>query len=665
MFDTVLVANRGEIACRVIRTARRMGIRTVAVYHPLEAGALHVAMADEAVCLPGSDPRGAYLDVAGVLGAARRCGAGAIHPGYGFLSENADFAEACAAAGVVFIGPPAAAMRAMGDKNGAKALMAASGVPLLPGYHGEDQADELLRAEALRVGFPLLIKASAGGGGKGMRVVERIEDFGEQLASCRREALASFGDARVLLERYLSRCRHVEIQVFADRHGGCVSLFERDCSVQRRHQKVIEEAPAPGLPPALQQAMGRAAVAAARAVDYVGAGTVEFLLAPDGGFHFMEMNTRLQVEHPVTEFITGLDLVEWQLRVAAGEPLPASWASLPCRGHAFELRLYAEDPERDFLPSPGRLEHLRMPETCAWLRLDTGVREGDEISPHFDPMIAKLVTWGESREQALARARQALAACEIGGVASNLELLRRVLACDDFAAARLHTGLIGEHRERLLAPVGRAPLEVLAAAAGACLLDEQAAATACAADPWSPWSARDGWRPGHRQRRRLEFDQGGDRRALWLEYGEGGWRLEADGQSLSLQASREGRHGLSLQLDGRRLQLQVLRMGGRFELLWRGQRWLLDYRDPLQRAVHAHDAQTELVAPMPGRVIAWLVQPGTAVAAGTPLLVLEAMKMEHSLRAPEAGVVEGFCAPVGGQVVAGQRLVDFVPEGSP
>ncbi|MBV9782264.1 MAG: ATP-grasp domain-containing protein, partial [Acidisphaera sp.] len=490
------MANRGEIACRVMRTARRMGIACVAVYSDADTHAQHVRMADEAYRIGAAPARESYLRIDAILEAAKRSGAQAIHPGYGFLSENAAFAEACAAAGLVFIGPPVEAIRAMGSKSAAKTLMERSGVPLVPGYHGEAQDEETLAAAAARVGYPVLLKASAGGGGKGMRIVERVEDFPASLSSARREAKSSFGDDRMLVERYLRRPRHIEIQVFADAYGAVLSLFERDCSIQRRHQKVIEEAPAPGLSPAQRQAMGEAALAAARAVGYVGAGTVEFIHEADR-FYFMEMNTRLQVEHPVTEMITGQDLVEWQFRVAAGEPLWLGQDDLRITGHAIEARIYAEDPTRDFLPSVGRLVHLRQPPENTHVRIDTGVREGDAITPDYDPMIAKLIVRDSDRASALRRLSAALAAWEVTGLRTNLPLLRAIADNPEFAVGAVDTGFIGRHPE-LLAPPCSAPSNLaLAAAAWRVLRDREHAAVAAAAataDPWSPWAGMDGWR---------------------------------------------------------------------------------------------------------------------------------------------------------------------------
>src|SRR5512142_772908 len=476
MFHKILIANRGEIACRVAATARRLGVKTVAVYSDADANARHVAACDQAVRIGEAAPRDSYLRWERIIEAAKSTGAQAIHPGYGFLSENADFAQACASAGLVFIGPPASAIEAMGLKAQSKQLMERAGVPLVPGYHGSDQDPALLQREADRIGYPVLIKASAGGGGKGMRAVERPEDFAAALASCQREARNSFGDEAVLVEKYVTRPRHIEIQVFGDTQGNCVYLFERDCSVQRRHQKVLEEAPAPGMTPERRAAMGKAAVDAAKAVGYVGAGTVEFIADQSGGFFFMEMNTRLQVEHPVTEMITGLDLVEWQLRVAAGEPLPLRQEQLRIDGHALEARIYAEDPDKGFLPSTGRLLHLAQPEPSYHVRIDAGVDEGDEIGPWYDPMIAKLVVWDATRERALARMQTALAQVRIVGVQNNVEFLSRLVASPAFAAADLDTALIEREKEFLFPPTRETPEEAWLLAAVAELERERAEA---------------------------------------------------------------------------------------------------------------------------------------------------------------------------------------------
>ncbi|MFM8614948.1 MAG: acetyl/propionyl/methylcrotonyl-CoA carboxylase subunit alpha, partial [Alphaproteobacteria bacterium] len=449
MFENLLIANRGEIACRIIQTARRMGLRSIAVFSDADESAQHVQMADEAIHIGAAPARESYLNISGIIAAAKRAGADAIHPGYGFLSENPAFAEACAEAGIIFVGPTASAMRAMGSKGSAKALMEKAGVPLLPGYHGAEQDADFLAGEAQRIGFPLVIKAVAGGGGRDMRVVRAAGDFADALRAARQEGASAFGDDRVLIERYLERPRHIEVQVFGDSHGNAVHLFERDCSAQRRHQKVIEEAPAPGISAEMRDAMGAAAVAAAKSVHYQGAGTVEFI-AQDGGFYFLEMNTRLQVEHPVTEAITGFDLVEWQLRVAAGEALPVRQEDIRAQGHAMELRLYAEDPARDFAPSIGTLQVFRLADQG--LRVDSGFVAGDRISIHYDAMVAKMIAHAPSRAEAIARLRAGLAHSDIIGVAHNLDMLDRILAHPDFAAGGIDTGFIGRNAETLLTP---------------------------------------------------------------------------------------------------------------------------------------------------------------------------------------------------------------------
>ncbi|MFH1603192.1 MAG: acetyl-CoA carboxylase biotin carboxylase subunit, partial [Pseudomonadota bacterium] len=465
MFKKILIANRGEIACRVIKTAHRLGVKSVAVYSEADAGARHVALADEAYCIGPAAARQSYLRGDKIIEVANRAGAEAVHPGYGFLSENAEFAEACAKSGLVFVGPPAAAIHAMGDKSAAKVIMGKAGVALVPGYHGDRQEADLLRKEADKIGYPVLIKASAGGGGKGMRIVERAADFAAALASCQRESKASFGDDRVLLEKYLTRPRHIEIQVFADTQGGALYLFERDCSVQRRHQKVVEEAPSPAVDAETRAEMGHMAVRAAQAANYLNAGTVEFMLDAEGHFHFLEMNTRIQVEHPVTEMITGLDLVEWQLRIACGEPLPRAQDELVMNGHALEARIYAEDTAKGFLPSTGRITHLALPAESRHVRIDIGVRAGDAITPYYDPMIAKLIVWDTDRAAALARMRGALGQIEVAGVSTNAEFLARLVGCGAFASADLDTGLIERNRAELLPAPAIAGDEVLALAA--------------------------------------------------------------------------------------------------------------------------------------------------------------------------------------------------------
>ena len=673
MFKKILIANRGEIACRVAATARRLGVRTVAVYSDVDAHAKHVHACDEAVHIGGAAARDSYLQAQRILDAARATGAQAIHPGYGFLSENEGFAQACADAGVVFIGPPPSAIRAMGSKAAAKALMAHAGVPLVPGYHGDDNDPALLAREAERIGYPVLIKASAGGGGRGMRRVDRAEDFAAALASCQREAKASFGDDHVLVERYVTRPRHIEIQVFADTHGHCVHLFERDCSVQRRHQKVLEEAPAPGLSEAQRAEMGAAAVAAAKAVGYVGAGTVEFIAEEVGDgdirFYFMEMNTRLQVEHPVTEAVTGHDLVEWQLRVAAGEPLtqwlPGLQQQLRIRGHAIEARLCAENPDAGFMPATGTLHVLRWPAHVAFrrddasvalhdpapVRVDSGVREGDAISPYYDSMIAKLIVWGENRAQALARLDAALAATHVVGLQTNVAFLRRVVASASFATADLDTALIERERAALF---GAPPLPPEWAAAG---VVARAIALEAAAEGADPWSRRDGWRIVGGARRRFELELDGRHVPAVLErHHDGALQLRLGEQAWPLQCRALGDDRHDVLLGDRRERLAVYAHGETVAVFAdRGSAVVQEF----DVIAHAGEGAVEgrLTAPMPGKVVAVLVAAGDAVKAGQPLAVMEAMKMEHTIAAPRDGVVDHVLYAVGDQVAEGGELL--------
>ncbi len=671
MFRKLLIANRGEIACRVIRTARRLGIATVAVYSEADDQALHVALADEAVCLGPAPARESYLNVDAVISAARSFGAEAIHPGYGFLSENAAFAEACAAAGIVFVGPPAAAIRAMGSKSEAKALMERAGVPLLPGYHGEKPDATKLKREAVRIGYPVMLKASAGGGGKGMRRVEREADFDAALAGAQREAMASFADDRMLVEKYLDRPRHIEMQVFADTHGNAVHLFERDCSIQRRHQKVLEEAPAPGMTMEKRQAMGAAAIAAARAVGYVGAGTVEFIAGRDGAFYFMEMNTRLQVEHPVTEMITGLDLVEWQLRVAAGQALPLSQAEIALDGHAIEVRVYAEDPWRGFLPATGRLTHLRPPEPSGQIRVDTGVRAGDEIGIHYDPMIAKLIVHGGDRADAVHRLGAALDRYQVAGVTTNLAFLRRLAGHPAFAAAEIDTGFIERHGDVLLAPLPAAGDRALALAGIAVLLRRAEAARRAAAtsgDPTSPWHRVDGWRLNGAGHDLLRFADAAATADVAVGYAGDGFELKLPGGAMSargeLLASRSGSIDLRASLAGAQCDATVVwqgpvRQGEALTLFADGDSWSLVLVDSAGRGDDDDLAPPHLAAPMPGRIVQLLVAAGVPVERGQPLLLLEAMKMEHVVKAPAGGIVRAFRYEAGDLVEEGAELCDF------
>lgn len=662
MFTKILIANRGEIACRVIKTARRMGIRTVAVYSEADANARHVRLADEAVLLGPAAARESYLVADKIIDACKRTGAQAVHPGYGFLSENEEFAEALAANGITFIGPPASAIHAMGSKSEAKKLMGKAAVPLTPGYHGDDQTPELLHKEADAIGYPVLIKAAAGGGGKGMRLVEKSEDFPDALASCKREAISSFGDDHVLIEKYITKPRHVEIQVFADTLGNCVYLFERDCSVQRRHQKVLEEAPAPGMPEERRRHMGEAAVAAAKAVGYVGAGTVEFIANQDGTFYFMEMNTRLQVEHPVTEMITGQDLVEWQLRVAAGQPLPLRQDQLQIRGHALEARIYAEDASKGFLPATGQLIRLAPPAESLNVRVDTGVEEGDEITPYYDPMIAKLIVWDETRDGALARMRKALADYQVAGLTTNIDFLSRLVACPAFAGADLDTGLIERQKEFLFPEAQPVPRDALLVATVGELLWEQRAARQAAktsGDPWSPWHARDGWRMNLSSARTISFRDGDALVDARVRYHGDQWQITLNGQTTVARGKKLDGDRFAVELDDRRLMASVVAVDDKRSVFLQGCTYSLLRDDPLHRVDAGDSHGGGLTAPMPGKVVALLAQPGHKVDKGTPLLILEAMKMEHTITAPAAGVVKAFCYAAGEQVSDGAPLVEF------
>ena len=665
MFNKILIANRGEIACRVAATCKRLGIASVAVYSDADANAKHVAACDEAVHIGGSTAAESYLRYERIIAAALATGAQAVHPGYGFLSENEDFAQACEAAGIVFIGPPVAAIAAMGSKAAAKALMHAAAVPLVPGYHGDDQDALLLQREADSMGYPVLLKASAGGGGKGMRVVERSEDFAAALASCKREAASSFGNDRVLIEKYLTRPRHVEVQVFADQHGGAVYLFDRDCSVQRRHQKVLEEAPAPGLSGQLRQAMGETAVAAARAVNYVGAGTVEFIMTGSSQFYFMEMNTRLQVEHPVTEMVTGLDLVEWQLRVAFGEPLPLTQDQLKLEGHAIEARIYAEHPARGFLPSTGTLKHLRMPEgvefaigaggTRAAVRIDSGVRENDVITPFYDPMIAKLIVHGATRAEALVRMSRALRACEVVGPHTNVEFLQRIVTSEPFSTGDLDTGLIERHHDALFAPVKKPFREALALACAALLTREGGTAHGA-----SPWDALSHWRLNGGYTQTLAWRDVESDTTFAATFARDGAvpTLDHAGERASFTWwSGAGAHEFGATLGDVHVTGRVFVDGDVFHVFCLGEAQAFEWQNLLAHAADAEHGEGRLTAPMPGKVIAVLVQAGTVVEKGTPLIVMEAMKMEHTIGAPTAGTVSEVLYSVGDQVTDGAQLL--------
>ena len=655
----------------MIRTCRRLGIRTVAVFSEADADAQHVRLADEAYPIGGPQPQDSYLRGDAIIAVAKQAGVQAVHPGYGFLSENADFADAVEAAGIAFIGPKAASMRKMGSKAGAKELMQAAGVPVVPGYTGEDQSPQLLAREAARIGFPLMIKAAHGGGGKGMRVVRALDEFIPLLESCQREAKTAFGRDRVLLERYIESPRHIEIQVFGDSLGNAIHMGERECSAQRRYQKVMEESPSPFLTPELRAAMGAAAVQAAHAIDYANAGTVEFIVAPDGSFYFMEINTRLQVEHPVTELVTGLDLVEWQLRVAAGAPLPLPQAAIVQRGHAIEVRLYAEDPDAGFLPGSGKLQRLRLPQPSTYVRIDSGVVEGDTVTIFYDPMIAKLIVFDADRPRALARMREALAACDIQGPKSNIAFLERLLRHPAVVEGRIDTGYLDRHLDEFIGALdgdadGDAAIALAASATVAMLRDEAAtrATAARSGDPHSPWALADGWRLGHAGLRQLAFVAGGER-VLVNAHGAGGeYRIETPGNpeirvsGARLEGAEMAEAGLSARFDGCG---QRYRVGGddRHVLLHDGRRRWQYQRAPVHQAQRseAGSGGDGVAAPMPGRVVVVKVAAGDAVTIGQELLVMEAMKMELSLKAPRDGVIAELRAAVGDFVEADAILV--------
>ena len=659
MFKKILIANRGEIACRVAATARRMAIKTVAVYSDADAGAKHVGYCDESVYIGGSAPKDSYLRWERIIEAAKATGAQAVHPGYGFLSENEEFARACADAGLVFIGPPPSAIKAMGLKAESKQLMEKAGVPLVPGYHGSDQSPELLQREADRIGYPVLIKASAGGGGKGMRAVEKSEDFADALLSCKREAINSFGDDAVLVEKYALRPRHIEIQVFGDTHGNYVYLFERDCSVQRRHQKVLEEAPAPGLSQAMREQMGEAAVAAARAVNYVGAGTVEFIVEQRPGgemkFYFMEMNTRLQVEHPVTEAITGLDLVEWQLLVASGEKLPLAQDQLRINGHAIEARICAESPDNNFLPATGTLNVYLKPACTSFersaVRVDDGVREGDTISPFYDSMVAKLIVHGKTREEALARLDEALAQTRIVGLSTNVQFLRYVVRSPSFAQANLDTALIPRESAVLFSqePVGLAM--AAAASVAQTLLNEKAQ------EGTDPFSRRDGWRSHGMNIRRFEFEFHGETVKAQLSYLHDGGLMLNVGEVAGPLVFAVTPQGVDIQFSGKRMTTAVYRQGEIDHVFTACGATQITAVDMLEHAGHGPAEGGRLTAPMPGKVVSFAVKAGDKVSKGQALAVMEAMKMEHTIAAPADGLVVELLYAPGDQVAEGADLL--------
>ena len=663
MFERVLIANRGEIACRVIRTCRRLGIHTIAVYSEADKDAQHVRLADEAWPIGGPRPADSYLRGEAILEVAKNSGAQAIHPGYGFLSENTDFARLCTDAGIVFIGPKPESIDAMGSKAAAKALMERHAVPLVPGYHGDNQEAAHLAGQARTTGFPLMIKPAAGGGGKGMRIVRSEAEFADALASAQREAASAFGDTRVILERYVEHPRHIEFQVFGDSHGHVIHLNERECSAQRRYQKVLEETPSPFLDAARRKTMGEAAVAAAKAVDYLGAGTVEFIVAPNGEFFFMEMNTRLQVEHPVTELTLGLDLVEWQLRVAAGEPLPLNQEQVHARGHAIEVRLYAEDPDQNFLPGSGKLQTLRLPAPSAHVRLDGGVIEGDTVTIFYDPMIAKLIVYDTDRTQALQRLREALAACEIRGPKSNVGFLERLVRHPAVVQGRIDTGYLDRHLDEFLTGEAAPADHLLFAAATAALLHDEAAtlgAAAHGADPFSPWSRADAWRVGRAGKRIIALALREQRFEIEAHGHAGNYRLQQGNSSCTVQGARHDGDTLSARFDGQSLRLP-LRADAQRVLLHddAGQRYYFTRAAAFAWESKEGAGGNQVIAPMPGRIVLVKAGVGDAVEQGQELLVMEAMKMELALKAPRAGTIESINATQGEFVEADAVLVRF------
>ncbi|ARN76222.1 acetyl/propionyl/methylcrotonyl-CoA carboxylase subunit alpha [Oceanicoccus sagamiensis] len=664
-FHKILIANRGEIACRVIRTARKLGIRTVAVYSDADKDALHVSMADEAIHIGAAPSRDSYLVYERVIEAAKKTGAEAIHPGYGFLSENAAFCKACKDNDIVFIGPPVGAIEAMGSKSAAKTIMEKAAVPLVPGYHGDDQSRDILKQAADEMGYPVLLKAVAGGGGKGMRQVWSEADFDEALEAAKRESLNAFGNEDMLVEKYLTQPRHVEIQVFCDQQGNAVYLFERDCSVQRRHQKVIEEAPAPGMTETLRSAMGEAAIRSAQAINYEGAGTVEFLLDSDGSFYFMEMNTRLQVEHPVTEMITGQDLVEWQLRVAAGEPLPASQQQLSISGHAFEARIYAEDPDNDFLPVTGTLSFLQPPASSDHVRVDTGVLQGDEVSVYYDPMIAKLIVWDETREKALQRLTQALKDYRIGGMTTNIDFLYNLASSKPFAEAELDTGFIEKHHPLIFRSRSADIEQAVALASLYLMLQQQQQAErnrANSTDANSPWFDASGWRLNEAPQHQFELQIQQQVIAVTAEQiGKGvnrRYRISANGNTTTVQGSLHN-HQLKATLDGHQLSATVAEHQAGYSLYTQDSAVTFNLLQPDLGDTEDCAGAGGLAAPMNGTMVALLVEAGATVKKDDALLVMEAMKMEHTIRAPADGKVVEFYYQAGSLVDGGSELVNF------
>jgi 3-methylcrotonyl-CoA carboxylase alpha subunit len=656
-FRTLLIANRGEIACRVIRTARAMGLRTVAVYSEADRDAMHVALADEAVLLGPARARDSYLSSERVIAACRETGAEAVHPGYGFLSENAEFAQACADAGIVFVGPTAEMMTAMGSKSGSKALMEKAGVPLVPGYHGEAQDEATLATAAGRIGFPVLVKASAGGGGRGMRVVSSAAELAAAIVSAKREAKAAFGDDRMLVEKYVQNPRHIEVQIIGDSHGNLLSLFERECTLQRRHQKVIEEAPSPTLDAAQRETVCAAARKAAGAVNYVGAGTIEFVSDGKEVF-FIEMNTRLQVEHPVTELITGIDLVEWQLRVAFGEKLPRAQNEIRLNGHAIEARVYAENPQKNFMPSVGRIKTWLTPNEGDGLRIDAGYRSGDAVSPYYDAMLAKVIAWAPTREVAIDKLNRGLEETDVRGIVTNIPFLSALVTHPAVRANAIDTGFIERELKNLTTAAHASGDLELCAAVAAVVNEEQKAARNEAHSPWQTF----GWMPVGRRQRVFSFREGqGAERKVTLHYGNGPSTLTADGREFVFSIAQADDDGFDLTLNGAKSHVVALIEGHELYLRTRNGRFELHWVDPFGGETEEQVGEDKIVAPLPGTVVALLAEEGATLEKGAAILTLEVMKMEQTLRAPYAGVLKKLKCKVGDIVGEGVELAEVEP----
>jgi len=664
--EKILIANRGEIACRIIKTAHKMGIQCVAVYSDADEFSQHVRLADEAWYLGPSSAKESYLRADKILDIAKKSNACAVHPGYGFLSENAVFASQCEQSDIIFVGPPTSAIEAMGSKSEAKNIMSQANVPLVHGYHGENQDEAVLYSHAAKIGYPLLIKATAGGGGKGMRVVNSDEEFLSSLSSCKREALSSFGDDKVLIEKYLTKPRHIELQVFADQHGNAVHLFERDCSVQRRHQKVIEEAPAPGLSEEARTQMGQVAIAAAKAIRYEGAGTVEFLYDEDGSFYFMEMNTRLQVEHPVTEKITGLDLVEWQILVAAGNPLPLAQQDISMNGHAFEARIYAEDPSNDFLPATGQISFMQIPNENQNVRIDSGIVSGDTVSIYYDPMIAKLIVWDKDRNSALTRLRGALSGFHVAGLTTNIEFLHRLASHDSFELADLDTHFLDKHGDKLVDDNNILSDELISAAALQIMLQQSQSTANCVNDPASPWNEKNGWRLNQDNFHLIEFSFNQLEYSVVAHFRENHhlhhqhFLLEINSKEYLVSGYIQ-QNKLFMNVDGKQTIVTYSTDVDKLILFKNATAWELTIKDPSVVDLHQEE-QANLTAPMPGTVINVLVKSGEMVEEGQPLIVMEAMKMEHTIKAHQSMQIKEVLYQVGDLVDDGAELITFEEE---